>query len=286
MAKSLGIKSKISSVKNIQKITRAMQMVSASKMRKVQDRMQASRAYAEKILDVVHHLAAAHPEYRHSYMQVREVKRIGYIVVTTDRGLCGALNLNVLKTTVTQLHEWSQKNVEQDLCVIGNKADTFFRRIGSNIVAKAKCLEEQANIKDLIGIVKVMLDAYDEGRIDALYLSHSNFINTMTQQPSILQLLPITAKHDEKTHYWDYIYEPDAKTLLNRFLARYIEMQVYQGVVDNLACEQSARMIAMLNATENAGKMIDELRLSYNKERQAAITREINEIVGGAEAIQ
>jgi len=219
-------------------------------------------------------------------MQVREVKRVGYIVVTTDRGLCGALNLNVLKATVAQLHEWSQKNVEQDLCVIGNQADTFFRRVGSNIVAKAKCLEEQANVKDLIGIIKVMLDAYDEGRIDALYLSHSDFINTMTQRSSILQLLPITRKHDEKTRYWDYIYEPDAKTLLNRFLARYVETQVYQGVVDNLACEQSARMIAMMNATDNAGKLIDELKLTYNKERQAAITREITEIVGGAKAIK
>lgn len=286
MAKSLGIKSKIASVKNIQKITRAMQMVSASKMRKAQDRMRASRAYADKILDVMHHLSAAHPEYKHPYMQVREVKRVGYIVITTDRGLCGALNLNTLKTTVAQLHEWQQKNVKQDLCVIGNKADTFFRHVGSNIVAKAKCLEEQANVKDLIGIVKVMLDAYDEGRIDALYLSHSKFINTMTQQPTILQLLPIVGKHDEKAHYWDYIYEPDAKILLNQLLPRYIEMQVYQGVVDNLACEQSARMIAMMNATDNAGKLIDELKLTYNKERQAAITREITEIVGGAEAIQ
>lgn len=286
MAKSLGIKSKITSVQNIRKITRAMQMVSASKMRKAQDRMQASRAYADKILEVVHHLSAAHPEYKHPYMQVREVKRVGYIVITTDRGLCGALNLNTLKATIAQLHEWQQKNIEQDLCVIGDKADTFFRRVGDNIVAKAKCLEEQANVKDLIGIVKVMLDAYEENRIDALYLSHSQFINTMTQRPTILQLLPITAKHDEKTHYWDYIYEPDAKILLNRLLSRYIEMQVYQGVVDNLACEQSARMIAMMNATENAGKLIDELKLSYNKERQAAITREITEIVGGAEAIK
>lgn len=285
MAKSLGIKSKIASVKNIQKITRAMQMVSASKMRKAQDRMQASRAYAEKILEVMHHLAAAHPEYHHPYMQVRDIKRVGYIVVTTDRGLCGALNLNVLKNTVIELQQWTQKKVEQDICVIGNQGDTFFRRAGSNIVAKAKCLEEQANVKDLIGIIKVMLDSYDEGKIDALYLSHSKFISTMTQQPTMLQLLPIVNETDKKSHYWDYIYEPDAKTLLDRLLTRYVEMQVYQGVVDNLACEQSARMLAMMNATENAGKLIDELRLSYNKERQAAITREINEIVGGAEAI-
>lgn len=286
MAKALGIKSKIASVKNIQKITRAMQMVSASKMRKAQDRMRASRPYADKILEVVHHLSCAHPEYRHSYMQAREIKRVGYIVVTTDRGLCGALNLNVLKATLTQMQEWTQKNVEQDLCVIGNKADTFFRRINANIVAKAKCLEEQANVNDLIGIVKVMLDAYSEGRIDALYLSHSNFINTMTQRATVLQLLPIVADSCEIKHYWDYIYEPDAKILLNRFLERYIEMQVYQGVVDNLACEQSARMLAMMNATDNAGKLIDELQLKYNKSRQAAITQEITEIVSGAEAIE
>lgn len=286
MAKALGIKSKIASVKNIQKITRAMQMVSASKMRKAQERMKASSPYADKILEVVHHLAAAHPEYRHPYMQLREVKRVGYIVITTDRGLCGALNLNVLKTTLTHLQEWSKKNVEQDLCVIGNKADSFFRRIGANIIAKAKCLEEQANVKDLIGIVKVMLDAYSEGHIDELYLSHSKFISTMVQRPVNLKLLPIVSRSQEKTHYWDYIYEPDAKLLMDQLLTRYIEMQVYQGVVDNLACEQSARMLAMMNATDNAGKLIGELQLKYNKSRQAAITQEITEIVSGAGAIE
>lgn len=287
MSSAKEIRTKIASIKNIQKITQAMQMVAASKMRKAQDRMQASRPYSEKVLDVVHHLATAHPEYRHSYMQKREIKRVGYIVVTTDRGLCGSLNLNTLKETFTELKEWQDKNVEIDICVIGNKADTFFRRVGSNIVAKAKCLEEEANAKDLIGIIKVMLDAYDEGRIDALYLSYSKFVNTMVQRPTILELLPIEAPEvePEKKHYWDYLYEPDAKHLLNRFLSRYIEMQVYQGVVENLACEQSARMVAMMNATENAGGLIDELQLDYNKSRQAAITREINEIVGGAEAI-
>ncbi|MGD9153556.1 MAG: F0F1 ATP synthase subunit gamma [Gammaproteobacteria bacterium] len=286
MTKALGIKSKIASVKSIQKITSAMQMVSASKMRKAQERMKASRPYADKILEVVHHLATAHPEYRHPYMQEREVKRVGYIVITTDRGLCGALNLNVLKTTLLHLQEWSKKNVEQDLCVIGNKADSFFRRIDVNIVAKAKCLEEQANVKDLIGIVKVMLDAYSEGRIDELYLSHNKFISTMVQRPVNLKLLPLVPQQQEKTRYWDYIYEPDAKLLMDQLLNRNIEIQVYQGVVDNLACEQSARMLAMMNATDNAGKLIDELQLKYNKSRQAAITQEITEIVSGAGAIK
>lgn len=263
-----------------------MQMVAASKMRTAQERMRATRPYAEKILEVVHHLAAAHPEYKHPYMQTREIKKVGYIVITTERGLCGALNLNVLKTTVLELKAWHEKNIAQDLCVLGNKAETFFQQMGANIVAKARHLGEEANIKDLIGIVKVMLDTYDAGKIDALYLSYNKFINTMSQRATVAQLLPITAAPETKTHYWDYIYEPDAKLLLNQLLGRYIEMQVYQGVVENLASEQSARMIAMMNATDNAKKLIDDLQLAYNKARQAAITREISEIVGGAEAIQ
>lgn len=288
MTSAKEIRAKIGSIKSIQKITQAMQMVAASKMRKAQDRMQATRPYASKILDVVHHLACAHPEYRHAYMQVREIKRVGYIVVTSDRGLCGALNLNVLKETFTALQQWTAKKVEQDLCIIGNKADTFFRKYGCNIIAKAKCLEEEANVKDLIGVVRVMLDAYSEGHIDALYLSYSKFVNTMVQRPTIAKLLPLDAPQqaEERRHYWDYIYEPEARKLLAHLLSRYVEMEVYQGVVENLASEQSARMVAMMNATENAGGLINELKLDYNKSRQAAITREITEIVGGAEAVK
>jgi F-type H+-transporting ATPase subunit gamma len=283
------IHSKIASVKNIQKITRAMQMVAASKMRKAQDRMKASRPYAVKILGVIRHLATAHPEYRNTYMEHRDIKAVGYIVVTTDRGLCGALNLNILKETMLEFKKWSAKNVEQEVCAVGNKADAFFHKYGIKIAAKINNIDVDTGAGDLIGAVKVVMDAYRDGRVDALYICFNQFVSTMAQRPRVLQLLPIIPEEpEEKTeeHYWDYIYEPDSRELLDSLLQRYIEMGVYQAVVENLACEQSARMIAMMNATDNAGTLIDNLRLAYNKARQATITTEISEIVGGAEALK
>ena len=263
-----------------------MQMVAASKMRKAQDRMNATRPYAAKILNVISHLATAKPEYRNFYMGVREIKRVGYIVITTDRGLCGPINLNVLKETLLEIKNWMSKGVKQDLCLVGNKADSFFRRVGGNIVAKASLLEDITGIKDLIGSVKVMFDAYADQTIDALYVSYNKYVNTMIQQAVVQQLLPIETKEENKHRNWDYIYEPDAKYLLDGLLTRYIETQVYQAVVENIACEQAARMVAMKNATDNADKIIKDLQLAYNKARQATITCEIAEIVGGAAAIE
>jgi F-type H+-transporting ATPase subunit gamma len=281
------IRTKIGSIKNTQKITRAMELVAASKMRKAQMRMSTSRPYANKIRQVIGHVANSHTEYSHPYLKRRDqIKRVGFIIISTDRGLCGSLNINLFKTTVLAMEEWRKQGVEIDLCLIGHKAENFFKRFGGNIVAKAERLGDAPAIADLIGIVKVMLDAYNDNRLDALYVTHNVFVNTMSQKPVIEQLLPVEIVESEsKGHYWDYIYEPDARELLNLLLVRYIETQVYQGVVENLASEQAARMVAMKNATDNAGQLINDLQLVYNKARQAAITREIAEITAGAEAL-
>ena len=286
MAVGKEIRTKIGSIKNTQKITSAMEMVAASKMRKAQDRMEATKPYAEKIRGVIGHLGMGHTEYKHPYIIDREVKRVGFIVVSTDRGLCGGLNTNLFKNALQSMKEWQDKEVEIDLCLIGSKAAAFFNRFGGNVVAKTTNLGDQPTVTDLIGTVKVMLDSFDEGRIDRLFLVHNEFVNTMTQEPRVHQLLPVEKNdEDELKHHWDYIYEPDAKELLDVLLVRYIESQVYQGVVDNIACEQASRMVAMKAATDNAGDIIDDLQLIYNKARQAAITQEISEIIGGAAAV-
>ena len=287
MAGAKEIRTKIKSVQNTQKITKAMEMVAASKMRKAQERMRASRPYAEKMRDVLSHLAQAHCEYKHPYLQDRnEVKRVGYIVVSTDRGLCGGLNTNMFKKAVMNMSEWHDKNVEIDICAIGKKATTFFARFQGNIVSKASDLGDQPSHEALIGAVKVMLDAYDEGKIDRLFLVSNNFENTMTQTPVVQQLIPATGEIDrELEHHWDYMYEPDTKPIIDALMMRFIESQVYKGVVENIACEMSARMIAMKSATDNASDIIKELQTIYNKARQASITQEISEIVAGAAAV-
>lgn len=288
MAGAKEIRSKIASIKNTQKITRAMEMVAASKMRKTQERMRASKPYASKIYEVVKHIARASSEYRHPFMNTRQVKRVGLIVVTSDRGLCGGLNANLLREAITAMRDLHEDGKEIDLCVIGRKGQAFFKRVGGRVVASLDHLGDTPSIKDLIGAVKVMLDAFYQGEIDALHVVYNEFVNTMTQKPVLKQLLPLpTAEEDAKSlgHHWDYIYEPDAKELLDELLGRYIELQVYQSVVENIACEQAAKMIAMKSATDNAGELIKEFQLAYNKARQAAITQELAEIVGGAAAI-
>lgn len=288
MAGAKEIRSKIASIKNTQKITRAMEMVAASKMRKTQERMRASKPYATKIYNVVRHLARASSEYRHPFMDAREIKRVGLIVITSDRGLCGGLNSNLLRETIKTVREWQNKGTEVDLCVVGRKGQAFFRRVGGRVLASIDQLGDKPSISDLIGIVKVMLDAYDKGEIDALHVVYNEFVNTMTQKPTVKQLLPLPiADEDSKAlgHHWDYIYEPDARELLDALLERYIELQAYQAVVENIACEQAAKMIAMKSATDNAGELIKEFQLAYNKARQAAITQELAEIVGGADAL-
>jgi F-type H+-transporting ATPase subunit gamma len=287
MAGAKEIRTKIKSVQNTQKITKAMEMVAASKMRKAQDRMHASRPYAEKMRDVLSHLAQAHCEYEHPYLQDREtVKRVGYIVISTDRGLCGGLNTNMFKAAVSEMVDWNDKGVEIDLCTIGKKAGTFFSRFSGNIIANADSLGDQPSSEALIGTVKVMLDAYDNGDIDRLFLVSNEFVNTMTQTPYVNQLIPISGEIDsEIDHHWDYIYEPETKPIIDALMMRFIESQVYQGVVENIACEMSARMIAMKSATDNASELIKELQTVYNKARQAAITQEISEIVSGAAAV-
>ena len=288
MAGAKEIRTKIKSISNTQKITKAMEMVAASKMRKAQDRMTATRPYSEKMRNVVAHLAHAHPEYRHPYLLGREtVNGVGYIVISSDRGLCGGLNINLFRRLVGEMKAWREKGTSVELCTIGTKAAGFFARLGGQIVAQTSHLGDAPAITDLIGSVKVMLDAFDEGRIDRLFVVYNDFVNTMTQTPRIDRLLPIEPHtlEEELRHHWDYIYEPDSKDVLDALLMRYIESLVYQGVVENLASEQAARMVAMKAATDNAGKLIDELQLAYNKARQAAITQEISEIVGGAAAV-
>lgn len=287
MAGAKEIRTKIKSVKNTQKITKAMQMVAASKMRKAQDRMSASRPYAEKMRNVVCHLGHAHPEFKHPFMIEREVKRIGYIIASSDRGLCGGLNANLFRTTIADMSQWSDRGVEIDVVTIGRKGLEFFKRLKkTTVLAQATHLGDSPRIETLIGPVKVMLDSYIEGRIDALYMVSNDFVNTMTQKPSIAKLLPIHQTSDSKLkHHWDYIYEPDSKIILESLMMRFIESQVYQGVVENIACEMSARMVAMKSATDNAGDLIKTLETIYNKARQAAITQEISEIVAGAAAV-
>ena len=286
MAGAKEIRTKIASIKSTQKITSAMEKVAVSKMRRAQQRMTASRPYAERIRQVIGHLANANPEYKHSFMQERTVKRVGYTVVSTDRGLCGGLNGNLFKALIQNMKEWRDKDVETDLCVIGSKGASFFRSFGGNVVAAITDLGEAPSLNDLIGSIKVMLDGYQEGRIDRLYLVSNGFVNTMVQQPKVEQMIPLvpTSKEELQGH-WDYVYEPDAQLLLDGLLTRYIESQVYQAVIENNACEQAARMIAMKSATDNAGDIISSLQLIYNKARQSAITQEISEIVGGAAAV-
>ena len=286
MAAGKEIRTKISSIQSTQKITSAMEMVAASKMRKAQDRMQLGKPYARRMRSVVGHIANAAPEYQHMFMEKREIRRVGYIVVSTDRGLCGGLNINLFKATVKSMKEWNEQGIEIDLSLVGAKATAFFGSYGGNVIAAVRDLGEEPSIAVLIGGVKAMLDAYEEGKIDRLFLVSNQFVNTMTQDPAVEQLLPLEAEESEEMkHHWDYIYEPDAKELLEGLLTRYIESQVYQAVVENGACEQAARMLAMKNATDNAGDLIDDLQLIYNKARQAAITQELSEIVSGAAAI-
>ena len=286
MAVGKEIRNQIGSIKSTQKITSAMEMVAASKMRKAQDRMQATRPYAEKMRQVIGHIAKSNKDYRHPFMQEREVKRVGYIVVSSDRGLCGGLNTNAFKLLVREMREWKEKGIETDICAIGQKGASFFRSYGGNVVAALTHMGDSPSAEKLIGSVKVMLDAFVEGKIDRLFLISNEFVNTMTQSPKSEQLLPLPEGSDEDIgRQWDYIYEPDSRPILDGLMPRYIESQVYQGVVENLACEQAARMIAMKSATDNAGSIIDELQLAYNKARQAAITQEISEIVSGAASV-
>lgn len=289
MSDAKEIRTKITSIQNTQKITRAMQMVAASKMRRAQDRMQASRPYAEKVKIVISHLAQGRLEYKHPYLIEREPKRVGFIVVSTDRGLCGGLNANLLRVTVQGMRTWHEKETPIDICSIGKKAESFFKRMGGNIVSSISNLGNKPGVLDVIGTIKVMLDLYNEEKLDRIYLVYNKFINTMIQKPMLEMVLPIvnTAPIIEKNEKfsWDYLYEPDAKGLLDALLVRYIESLVYQGIVENIACEQAARMVAMKNASDNASELIDELQLMYNKARQASITRELSEIVAGAAAV-
>ena len=286
MAGAKEIRVKIGSIKNTQKITKAMEMVAASKMRRAQDRMRASRPYAQKMRIVIGHLNEANPDYRHPFLVEREAKSVGFILVTTDRGLAGSLNVNLFKATLLAIREWQQKGAQVSLCVIGAKGLAFFRRLGLPILAHVTHLGDRPHVKDLIGTVKVMLDAYSEGKIDRLFLMNNTFVNTMSQKPTQTQLLPVeTLDRDQLQTHWDYIYEPGAAEILPDVLMRYVESQVYQGAVENVACEMAARMVAMKSASDNAGKLIEELQLIYNKARQAAITKELSEIVGGAAAV-
>ena len=281
------IRTKIRSIQNTQKITSAMEMVAASKMRRAQERMRAARPYAESIRQVVAHVRHARLEYKHVYSVERDVSAVGYIIISSDRGLCGGLNINLFRTVLESLTEWGDQGVPIKFGVFGNKALGFFRRFGADILCQATHLGDAPQIVELIGSIKVMLDAYENEQIDRLYLVHNHFVNTMTQSPAIEQILPIQhrAPDVDMTHYWDYIYEPESHSIVDALMRRYIESVVYQGVVENIACEQSARMVAMKAATDNAGNLIDELQLIYNKARQAAITQEISEIVGGAAAV-
>ena len=286
MAAGKEIRNQIGSIKNTQKITSAMEMVAASKMRKAQDRMELGKPYARNIRNVADHLAHSSPEYRHIYMEEREVKRVGYIVVSTDRGLCGGLNVNLFKRMIKSMKAWHDEGAEIDICAIGAKGAAFFNSYGGNVIAAVRGVGDKPEVEDLVGGVKVMLDNFADGVIDKLFMVSNEFVNTMTQEAKVEQLLPLQPEEsDEFKHHWDYIYEPDAQALLEGLLARYIESQVYQAVVENNACEQAARMIAMKSATDNAGELMDELQLIYNKARQASITQELSEIVSGAAAL-
>lgn len=288
MAAGKEIRTKIKSVENTRKITRAMEMVAAAKMRKAQERMRHARPYAEKIGRVAAHFSQAHPEYRHPFVVSREtVRRVGIIVVTTDKGLCGGLNTNALRLSLSKMKAWEDAKIEIDVCAIGNKGLGFMQRLNSNIASQVTGLGDTPHLERLIGPVQVMLDAYKEGRIDALYIVFSRFISTMKQEATFKQLLPLSAEDaaEKAEHHWDYIYEPEAKSVVDSLMVRYIEALIYQAVAENMACEQSARMVAMKAASDNAKSVIGELKLVYNKTRQAAITQEISEIVAGASAV-
>ena len=287
MAGGKEIRTKIKSIQNTQKITKAMEMVAASKMRRAQERMYQARPYAQKMRNVIAHVSQANLEYKHSFTLERPVKRVGFIIVSSDRGLCGGLNINLFRDVVNALSEWQSQSAEIELTTIGSKGFQFFNRVGANIVSEATRLGDTPHLDDLIGPVKVMLDAYTDSRIDRLYLVHNHFQSTMSQTPQLEQLVPIHAEQPDETlsHHWDYLYEPDAKDVIDALMTRYIESLVYQGVVENIACEMAARMVAMKSASDNAGDLIDELQLVYNKARQASITQEISEIVGGAAAV-
>jgi F-type H+-transporting ATPase subunit gamma len=288
MAAGKEIRTKIKSVENTRKITKAMEMVAASKMRKAQERMKHARPYAEKIARVAAHFSQAHPEYRHPFVVTRDqLKRVGLIVVTTDKGLCGALNTNALRLAIGKMKEWDAQKVGTDVTVIGNKGLGLMQRAGASVVSQIAGLGDTPHLERLIGPVQVLLEAYKEGRIDALYLIYSHFINTMKQESAFAQLLPLTSEQAmEKTHqYWDYIYEPEAHGVVDGLMVRYIEALIYRAVAENMACEQSARMVAMKAASDNAKSVIEELKLVYNKTRQAAITQELSEIVAGAAAV-
>jgi F-type H+-transporting ATPase subunit gamma len=288
LANEKEIRTKIRSVKNMQKITKAMEMVAASKIRKAQDQMEASRPYAERIRRVIGHLGTANPDYKHPWLVEREVKRVGFIIISTDRGLCGGLNINLFKRVIGELQQWQDQSVEVDFALVGAKAVQFFRRLGGNVVGTATHLGDKPQVNDLIGSIKIMLDSFSDGKIDRLFLVHNEFVSTMSQEPEVKSLLPVSAidlGEETLQEHWDYIYEPEAMELLDDVLMRYIESQVYRGAVENFACEMAAKMVAMKSATDNAGDIIDELQLVYNKARQASITQEISEIVGGAAAV-
>ncbi|MCH8553443.1 MAG: F0F1 ATP synthase subunit gamma [Natronospirillum sp.] len=289
MAAGKEIRSKIGSIKNTQKITSAMEMVAASKTRKAQDRMKATKPYADRMRTVIGHVANADTDYdyTHPYLEQREVQRVGYIVVSTDRGLCGGLNVNMFKAALKSVLEWKGQNVEIEVCAIGKKGVGFFRKSGIPVVGATSGLGDRPEVKDIIGTAQIMLDKYAAGEVDRIYLVGNEFVNTMVQVPRVEQLLPLVPGDDttKRSNVWDYIYEPNARELLDKMFDRYIEALVYQAVVENLACEQSARMMAMKNATDNAGSLMEELELAYNKARQAAITQELGEIVSGAAAV-
>lgn len=287
MAVGKEIRLKITSIKNTQKITRAMEMVAASKMRKTQDRMLATRPYSRKVAQIIKHLASANPEYRHPYTIARTVKQVGLILVSSDRGLCGGLNANLFRLAIRRMREWTDQDQAVRMSVIGQKGASFFNSIGADITAQATRLGDKPHLEDIIGVIKVMLDEYADGKVDEVHLLYNEFVNTMTQKPKLVKLLPISPDDivEEGKGQWDYIYEPDAKEVLDQLLIRYVESLVFQGLVENNACEQAARMVAMKSASDNAGKLIKELQLIYNKARQAAITQEIAEIVGGAAAV-
>lgn len=287
MAVGKEIRTKIASIKNTQKITRAMEMVAASKMRKTKDRMQATRPYSKKIAQIINHLAHANPEYKHPFMIEREVKRVGIIVISSDRGLCGGLNANLFRKVLNEMQQWKANQIEVDVCTIGGKAANFFCMINANLVGQVSKLSDTPHQSDIIGVIKIMMDAFTNAEIDRLYVISNEFVNTMTQKPVMEQLLPLTSSDTTEVQRgrWDYLYEPGAQVVLDHLLTRYVESMVYQGLVENNACEQAARMVAMKSASDNAGNIIKELQLVYNKARQAAITQEISEIVAGAAAV-
>ncbi len=287
MSNAREIRRQIGSIENTKKITGAMKLVAASKMRKAQERMERSKSYATKIRDVIAHVAAATCEFPHPYLVSREtIKRVGYIVVSTDRGLCGGLNINLFRKVLASMREWSSKNVDISMCLVGRKSEAFFKRFGGTVLGVANGLGDAPSIQNLIGVVRVMLDAFDKAEVDAVYIATNDFINTMRQEPVVRQLLPLTPPEKMYPGHWDYIYEPDAsRELLTKLLVRYIESQVYQGVIENTACEQSARMLAMSSATDSAGDLIRSLQKDYNKARQALITQEIAEICAGVDAL-